>query len=95
MVVNFKVIYEKVVLKKDIPKLDLQAKIRIKQEIENKLMVNPVLFGTPLRNTLKGYFKLRVGDYRIVFTISESVVLGIMIMHRKNIYESLVRRLDR
>lgn len=95
MVVNFKVIYEKVVLKKDIPKLDLQAKIRIKQEIENKLMVNPVLFGTPLRNTLKGYFKLRVGDYRIVFTISESVVLVIMIMHRKNIYESLVRRLDR
>jgi hypothetical protein len=33
-------------------------------------LVAPQEYGTPLRKTLKGYWKLRVGDYRVVYKIS-------------------------
>lgn len=49
--------------------------------------------GIPLRKTLKGYYKLRVGDYRIVYDLdtSHSRVVIIAVGHRKNIYTTLER----
>ena len=37
-----------------------------KRVIEERLAVRPEVFGRPLRRTLKGYWKLRVSDYRII-----------------------------
>lgn len=50
--------------------------------------------GYPLRRELKGYHKLRVGDYRIVYEIrrTQITVVVIGIGHRKNIYDTLARR---
>jgi addiction module RelE/StbE family toxin len=60
----------------------------IRRAIENKLVMNPVAFGKPLRYSLKGYRRLRVGDYRIVYKIHEEkvIVLIVDIGHRKDIY---------
>jgi len=41
----------------------------IKNATERRLMVDPIKYGDPLRKTLKGYRKLRLGDYRIVYKI--------------------------
>ena len=74
---------------KEIHELDGNVKKIIKSAIEEKLMVDPLKFGLPLRRNLSGLFKLRVGSYRIIYQIkkSEVLVLVIAIGHRKNIYQ--------
>lgn len=51
--------------------------------------------GYPLRKELKGFYKLRVGDYRIVYDIQQKklIVIVIGVGHRKDVYETLSRRL--
>ena len=61
----------------------------IRKAIEKKLTVDPIAFGKPLRYSLKGYRRLRVGDYRVLYKIIEDKVLVIIVDldHRKDIYE--------
>ena len=79
----------------DIPQLDGRLKARIKTAIETRLAVAPQKYGTPLRKTLHGYWKLRVGDYRVVYTISGDVVLVLAIIHRKKVYDAADARVER
>jgi mRNA interferase RelE/StbE len=50
-------------------------------------MIDPVSFGKPLRYSLKGYRRLRVSDYRIVYRIEGATVVVIAIKHQKDAYE--------
>jgi mRNA interferase RelE/StbE len=77
----------------DIPLLDAKLRTRIKNAIENRLMIAPHLYGEPLRKTLRGYWKLRVGDYRVVFKILDEEVWILGIIHRKKVYEEIKKRL--
>ena len=58
--------YSPEVKKYDLPEIDKPSRTRIKRVIEERLAVRPEVFGRPLRRTLKGYWKLRVSDYRII-----------------------------
>ena len=78
--------YLESVIREDIPKLG-SAKNRIKKAIEEKLARNPVEFGKPLRYSLKGCRRLRVGDFRVIYKIEGETVLIAKIGHRKEIYE--------
>lgn len=42
-----------------------------------------------LKNEGKGFFRLRNGDYRIIFTINHGklIILIINVMHRKDVYK--------
>ena len=77
----------------DIPLLDARLRTRIKNAFEKRLTTAPHLYGEPLRKTLRGYWKLRVGDYRVVFKIVEEEVLILGIIHRKKVYEAIKKRL--
>ena len=77
----------------DIPLLDVKLKSRIKKAIEMRLMTAPHLYGEPLRKTLRGYWKLRVGDYRVVFKIVAEEVWIFGIIHRKKVYEAIKKRI--
>ena len=77
----------------DIPQLDAKLKARIKHVIETRLTTAPQQYGAPLRKTLHGYWKLRVGDYRVVFKIVGPEVRVLGIIHRKKVYESIEKRL--
>ena len=77
----------------DIPLLDAKLRIRIKNAIERRLMTAPHLYGEPLRKTLRGYWKLRVGDYRVVFKIVVKEVWILGIIHRKKVYDAIKKRL--
>lgn len=89
MEIVYQVRYLKSVVITDIPKLDVHVRTVIKRAIEEKLMIDPIAFGKPLRYTLKGYRRLRVGDYRIVYRIESGTktVFIIAIKHRKDVYE--------
>lgn len=47
----------------------------------------PEEYGAPLRKTLKGYWKLRVGDYRVVFKVKGNKIIILAILHRKDVYD--------
>lgn len=88
----FSVIYHPEVKNRDIPKLNGDVRLRIKKAIETRLMVAPQEYGEPLRKTLKGYWKLRAGDYRIVFKAEETEILILGICHRREVYPLMEKR---
>jgi mRNA interferase RelE/StbE len=91
--VPFQLRYHPDVKSIDIPFLDAKLRTRIKNAIEKRLTVAPHLYGEPLRKTLHGYWKLRIGDYRVVFKIVAEEVWILGIIHRKNVYEAIKKRL--
>ena len=92
MAVDFEILYHKAVVKEDIPRLAATWKHKIQTAIEEKLTLYPDVYGKPLRRSLKGYRKLRVGDYRVVFRISGSKILILAILHRSVVYETIQDR---
>ena len=79
--------------KEDIPKLVSSWKNKVKRAVESKLGTRPDIYGKPLLRSLKGYRKLRVGDYRIIYRIEENTVKIIIIKHRSVVYESAEKRI--
>jgi mRNA interferase RelE/StbE len=77
----------------DIAILDKKQKKIIAEAIKTRLADEPEKYGKPLRGSLKGYWKLRVGDIRIVFKIVKNEVEILGIIHRKIVYEKIVKRL--
>ena len=88
----FSVIYHPDVRGRDIPKLNGDVRERIRKAIESRLMIAPAEYGEPLRKTLKGYWKLRVGDYRIVYRVEGNEILILGICHRKEVYPLMEKR---
>jgi mRNA interferase RelE/StbE len=76
----------------DIPKLNETLKKRIKRAIEERLSISPHQYGEPLRKTLKGYWKLRVGDYRVVYKVEGNEVWIFAIIDRKDVYKKIIKR---
>jgi len=91
---NYKLIYHPDVKKVDLQVIDNKNKFMIKKAIEERLSTHPEIYGKPLQRTLKGYWRLRVGDYRVVFKILEQKILILGILHRKDIYEQIQKRLE-
>jgi mRNA interferase RelE/StbE len=85
--VAYTISYHHLVKSEDIPKLDNTIKTRIRRAIETRLMIAPEDYGEPLRRTLKGYWKLRVGDYRVVFKVEGNEITILGIRHRRDIYK--------
>ena len=88
----FTISYHNEVVKNDIPALPVAMKVRIKSAIETKLIMFPEQYALPLRRTLKGYWKLRVSDYRVIFEFDGSMIIVLGIGHRKNIYNRMKKR---
>jgi addiction module RelE/StbE family toxin len=85
--VKYRVEYLESVVREDIPRLSKDVKNRIRKAIEQELAVHPVEFGKPLRYSFKGARRLRVDDWRVVYTIeSPDLVLIVKIGHRKDVY---------
>lgn len=84
---RFELIYSPTAFVKDKPQISSEVKQRIRRTIENKLPYAPEHFGEPLRGTLKGYWKLRVGDYRVLYKITGRKVEILAIGHRSQIYK--------
>jgi mRNA interferase RelE/StbE len=75
---------------KDISKLDAQSKLKLNRFIIQELpyFENPRINGKALQGNLKGLWRYRVGDYRLICQIQdgELTILVVQIGHRKEIY---------
>ena len=85
---TYRIEYLESVVRHDIPALPSNAKQRIRSAIDRKLGSHPIEFGKPLRYSFRGARRLRVGDYRVIYTIEppETVVI-VKIGHRREVYE--------
>jgi mRNA interferase RelE/StbE len=83
----YKIEYIQKVVSDDIPNLPKLIRMQIKRAIEERLTIDPIGFGKPLRYSLKGLRRLRVGDYRVVYQIKDDSVIILAIKHRKDIYD--------
>ncbi len=81
--------YHPAVRDEDLPLIDRKTKDRIQRAIEERLRTAPHDYGEPLRKSLKGYWKLRAGDYRVVFKVIKSEVWILGIRHRKSVYADI------
>ena len=88
----YEIVYHTDVVRDDIPKLSSLWKEKIRIAIEEKLTTSPEIFGKPLRQSLRGYRTLRVGDYRVIFRIKGSLVMIFLIAHRSIVYEGRVEK---
>ena len=83
----YRIVYQEHVIHKHIPKIPKNFQILIRKAIENKLVCDPISFGAPLRHSMHGHRKIRIGDYRVVYRIENTQVIIIAIMHRKEVYK--------
>ncbi len=89
----FSIRYYEPFIREDIPKIDRTWQKRIRATINEKLANDPIAFGIPLRQSLKGYWKLRIGDYRVIFKITNTTVFIIAIQHRSVVYKNILFRI--
>ena len=85
--------YHPEVVEEDLPDIPVNLRQRLARSIEGRLTTSPERYGAPLKGSLKGYWKLRVGDYRVVFKIVGSEVWILTILHRREVYEAAMTRL--
>lgn len=90
----YKLLYHPAVLN-DLRKIPFNAKHRIRETIENKLVGDPISFGKPLRQSLKGHRKFRVSDWRIIYRLDKDDIIILKIGHRREVYERAVRRIKK
>jgi len=69
----------------------------VKERVRKKLvrLKDESLEGKPLKGELKGFRSSRVGNYRIVFTISDhkEIIYVLYVGHRSKVYEEAKRKL--
>lgn len=83
---NYSVIYHPAV-SNDIVPFPRNIKVRIQKAIEQRLLRDPVKYGIPLRRSLQGYRKMRVGDYCLIYRIQSTKIIVLKIGHRKDVYK--------
>ena len=89
----YRVFYHPAVDQEDFPLIDARLRTRILKAIEQRLASEPSDYGEPLRDPLKRYWKLRVGDYRIIYRFTGQEVWIYRIGHRKHVYTFSFQRL--
>jgi mRNA interferase RelE/StbE len=76
---------------RDLRKLDAQARRDILRYLRERIATkeDPRRFGHALTGDLKGLWRYRVGDFRIVASIEDNrfVVLVVTVGHRREVYD--------
>lgn len=90
---GYEIVYSDIVVREDIPRLGTTDRRRVESIIRLKLTTAPDRFGKPLRRPHAGYWTLRVGNYRIIYSFSRNTVRIIVILFRDRVYEELTRRI--
>ena len=69
----------------DLDRLDRTGALRVLKKIE-KILADEGRSGEPLAGEFAGLFRLRVGDYRVIYARTETGYLVLRIGHRSEVY---------
>lgn len=70
----YQIFYHRLVLKDDFKGISAVDKNKIIKTINKKLSADPKVFGKALTGNLKGYFRMRVDFYRVIYRIERKQV---------------------
>ncbi|MFA5948123.1 MAG: type II toxin-antitoxin system RelE/ParE family toxin [Candidatus Gracilibacteria bacterium] len=70
----YKIIYHHLVIEEDLKKISISDKRKIFYAIFKKLSKDPIAYGKPLSGNLKGYFRLRIDEYRVIYRIEKETI---------------------
>ena len=82
-------------VQKDFSGIDEKHIAILREAIHTKLAKDPIAYGKPLRHTLKNLRSLRVGEYRIIYTMRNGalIVLVLIVGKRDSVYKEAMKRL--
>lgn len=89
----YKIAYHPLVFEDDKPHLPKSIQRQVERILREKILISPARFGLPLRQSLKGHRRIRVGDYRIIYRAIEDTIFVLKIGHRSKVYPEAVKRL--
>ncbi len=89
----------KLVIADDLAVMTPACREKILKAVNRKLSLDPEAYGKPLTGEFKGYWRLRVDDYRVIYRIVKGQVLVVVVKigERKDdqVYAKLSGRLKR
>ncbi|MDY6973048.1 MAG: type II toxin-antitoxin system RelE/ParE family toxin [Thermodesulfobacteriota bacterium] len=92
----YTVLIDELVFEEDFRKIDKPDQQKIIKTIRKKLTRDPEGFGAPLRGDLKGLWKLRVGQYRVVYQIKKKEILVYVVKvgfgRNEELYREVLKR---
>jgi len=74
---------------RDLKRLDRTIAKKIIEKVKNYLVKDPIKLGIQLRGNLKGFYRYRIGEYRVIYVIDheEKKIIVLNVNHRKKIYK--------
>lgn len=86
----------RLVQEEDFKKINKHDQHIILKTINKKLSIAPEKYGTPLLHDLKGYWKLKISHYRVIYVIEKNqikvLVLKIGLRRDEEVYKEMMRR---
>ncbi|MCK4328600.1 type II toxin-antitoxin system RelE/ParE family toxin [candidate division WOR-3 bacterium] len=82
---EYRILYKSNV-ERDFKSIEIKQRKRISKKIETVLSQNPYK-GKQLKREYKGFWRIRIGNYRIVYKIIQKDVIIVAVGHRKEIYK--------
>lgn len=81
---NYKIVFKESVYK-DLKKIGKSNTLYILKKVEKELPTS-ALSNPTLKGKFKGLRKLRIGDYRVIYTVINNEILILRIGRRKEVY---------
>lgn len=95
----WKIQIHRLVIEEDFKKISEKDRSLILKTIYKKLTMAPEKYGSPLRFPLKGYWKLKISHYRVVYRIEKAsihiFVLKVGLRRDEEVYQQMLQRLNK
>ena len=92
---KFVIVYGNLISIKELKKLDPEVLKDVKRHIEEKLTERPEVFGKPLQKSLKGYRRMRMGNFRVIFKIENQTVKIVFIGKKPDVYQQFLKKMGK
>jgi mRNA interferase RelE/StbE len=93
----YSVLIDELIFAEDFKVIDKNDQQQIIKTIRKKLTLAPTQYGKPLRENPKGLWKLKIGQYRVIYKIQKAKILVyvIKIGFRRDdeVYKEILKRL--
>jgi len=95
----WKIKIHSLVIEEDFKKINKKTRAIILKTIYKKLSIAPEKYGSPLRNPLKGYWKLKISHYRVIYRIEKNtikvLVLKVGMRRDAEVYKEMLQRIKK
>ncbi|HQK84359.1 MAG TPA: type II toxin-antitoxin system RelE/ParE family toxin [Atribacter sp.] len=85
---NYQILWHKDAVQ-DLKKIDRKIALSIISKVEKYLARDPIKLGMPLKGNFKGFFRYRIGKFRVIYTIQENhlLILVLKVGKRVEVYD--------